>query len=78
MYQFGGLNRLAGSFVRQTPGGQLAQLVINQRQEIRRSLFVSLADGLDNLGDVDKQSIVRNEPTSSKTNDSGLSAQGAS
>ena len=45
MHQGRGLERLAGLLLRQLQGGQLAQLVIDQRQELLGRLRVAKLDG---------------------------------
>jgi hypothetical protein len=52
MYQGGGLKRLAGALLGQSLSGQLAQLVINQRQQLCRSLGIALFDGTKDVGDL--------------------------
>ena len=47
-----GLERLAGLLLRQLLGGQLAQLVVDQRQELLGRLRVALLDGREDAGDV--------------------------
>jgi hypothetical protein len=46
---------LAGGFVRQTPSGQLPQLAIDEWQQIRRRLFVAVADRRDDFGEVTRK-----------------------
>ena len=45
MNQRGGLKRLAGLLLSHLLGGQLAQLVIDQRQELLGGVRVALLDG---------------------------------
>ena len=52
MDQGGGLERLAGLLLRQLLGGQLAQLVVDQRQELLGRLRVALLDGREDAGHV--------------------------
>ena len=47
-----GLERLAGLLLRQPLGGQLAQLVVDQRQELLGRLRVALLDGREDAGHV--------------------------
>ena len=47
-----GLERLAGLLLRQLLGGQLAQLVVDQRQELLGRLRVALLDGREDAGHV--------------------------
>src|SRR5262249_39639213 len=47
-----GLERLAGLLLRQLPGGQLAQLVVDQRQELLGRLAVALPDRREEAGEV--------------------------
>ena len=50
--QGGGLERLAGLLLRQPLGGQLAQLVVDQRQELLGRLGVALLDRREDAGHV--------------------------
>ena len=52
VHQGRGLERLAGLLPRQLPGGQLAQLVVDQGQELLGRLGVALLDGREDAGDV--------------------------
>ena len=47
-----GLERLARLLLRQPLGGELAQLVVDQRQELLGRLRVALLDGREDAGDV--------------------------
>ena len=47
-----GLERLAGLLLGQLLGGQLAQLVVDQRQELLGRLRVALLDGREDAGHV--------------------------
>jgi len=49
--QGGGLQRLAGPLLRQLLGGQLPQLVVDQRQELAGGVGVALLDGGEDAGD---------------------------
>ena len=59
MDQGRGLERLARLLLGQPLGGQLAQLVVDQRQELLGRLGVALLDGREDAGDV-----VHREPPS--------------
>ena len=50
--QGGGLERLAGLLLRELLGGQLAELVVDQRQEFLGRLGIALLDGREDAGDV--------------------------
>ena len=50
--QGGGLERLAGLLLGQLLGRQLAQLVVDQRQELLGRLRVALLDGREDAGHV--------------------------
>ena len=50
--QGGGLERLAGLLLGQPLGGELAQLVVDQRQELLGGLGVALLDGREDAGHV--------------------------
>jgi hypothetical protein len=52
MDQRSGIERLPGRLVSQLPRGQAAQVVVDQRQELRRSVRVTGRDGLQKLVDV--------------------------
>src|SRR5262249_28510735 len=52
VHQRGRLQGLAGLFVGQLVGRELAQLVVDQRQELRGGLRVALLDGGQDAGDV--------------------------
>jgi hypothetical protein len=52
MNQTGGLQRLPRFLLRQLLAGELAQLVIDQRQELLSGLKVALLDGGQDTGDV--------------------------
>ena len=52
MDQGRGLERLAGLLLGQPLGGQLAQLVVDQRQELLGRLRVALLDGREDAGHV--------------------------
>ena len=52
MHQGGRLQGLAGLFVRQPLGGQPAQLVVDQRQELLGRVRVALLDGGQDLRDI--------------------------
>ena len=48
----GGLERVAGGFVRHLMPGEPAQLVIDQREQLGRGLGIALLDGVQQPGDV--------------------------
>ena len=52
MHQGGRLQRLAGLLLGQLLGRQLAQLVVDQRQELLGRLRVALLDGREDAGHV--------------------------
>src|SRR4029077_580471 len=52
MDQSGCLKRQAGLFVGQSLGCQLAQLIVDQRQELLGSGWTALIDGLEDMGNV--------------------------
>ncbi len=52
MYQRGRLQSLAGLFVGQLRGGELAQLVVDQWKELLGGLGVAVFDGGQELGEV--------------------------
>lgn len=51
MDQSGRLKGLAGCFLGHPLGGQLAQLFVNERQELLRGVRIALFDGRQNAGD---------------------------
>ena len=52
MHQGGGLERVVGRFVRHVPGRQLAQLVVDERQQLRRGVWVAGVDGGQDARDI--------------------------
>ena len=46
----GGLEGVGGAFLRHARHGELAQFVVNERQKLFRSLAITMADGLQDLG----------------------------
>jgi hypothetical protein len=51
----GGLERMPGLFLRQLQGGQLAQFVVHERQELLGGLGIALLDGRQDSGYVAHQ-----------------------
>jgi hypothetical protein len=73
MNQRRGLERLAGRLVGELLGRQLAQLVIDQRQELGGGVRVALFDGTQYLGDVGHKP---REPVNAWSERRGLSPPG--
>ena len=65
MHQRGGLQRLSGCFVRHLRRRQLAQLLIDQREQIPGGLLVAVLDRVEDLRDVaHRPSIAGERPVS--------------
>ena len=52
MHERGGLERVPGSFISHFDRGQFAQFLIDQRQQLIRSLEITLLDGVENACDI--------------------------
>ena len=52
MDQRGGVERVARRFVRHVPGREFAQLIVNERQQLRRGVRVAGVDGGQDARDV--------------------------